>query len=352
MADFVETVLGPTKLTQLGRTLTHEHLALDFDKFYVPPPKQLAPYFSDRIDLSNVGFHKQYPYSNVYNVKFNDEDARVAVLEDVKLYKKFGGGTIVENTSHGLKRDIPLMKRISQESGVHVILGTGHYVALTQNNDVISNCNEEKMRDLMTRELTIGCEDDPSVRAGIIGEVGSGWPMHEFEKRAIRASARVQAEVDAPVTFHPGRNGEAPFEIIRIYLEAGGAAKRAIMSHLDRTLLKEEELVEFAKIGCYCQLDLFGTECSYYQLDEATDMPSDAQRIDKLKLLKDEGRLDRLLMSHDIHTKHRLVNFGGHGYAHIINNVLPKMRLKGFTESEIDVITIDNPREWLTRRRC
>lgn len=79
-------------------------------------------------------------------------------------------------------------------------------------------------------------------------------------------------------------------------------------------------------------------------------MPSDAQRIDALKLLKDEGHLDQLLMSHDIHTKHRLVNFGGHGYAHIINSVLPKMRLKGFTESDIDKITIDNPREWLTRR--
>lgn len=36
-------------------------------------------------------------------------------------------------------------------------------------------------------------------------------------------------------------------------------------------------------------------------------MPSDAQRIDKLKLLINHGKLDRILISHDIHTKHRLV---------------------------------------------
>lgn len=106
--------------------------------------------------------------------------------------------------------------------------------------------------------------------------------------------------------------------------------------------------MEFARIGCYCQFDLFGTECSFYQLDESTDMPSDSQRIDRIKLLRDEGYLDRLLMSHDIHTKHRLVKYGGHGYAHIINNVIPKMRIKGFSDREIDAVTIDNPRAWLT----
>ena len=37
-----------------------------------------------------------------------------------------------------------------------------------------------------------------------------------------------------PVSFHPGRDAAAPFEIMRIYMEAGGDPKKAIMSHLDR----------------------------------------------------------------------------------------------------------------------
>lgn len=65
--------------------------------------------------------------------------------------------------------------------------------------------------------------------------------------------------------------------------------------------------MEFANLGTYCQLDLFGVEVSYYQLNVATDMMSDAQRINKIKFMIDQGYLDRILMSHDIHTKHRLV---------------------------------------------
>jgi predicted metal-dependent phosphotriesterase family hydrolase len=76
---------------------------------------------------------------------------------------------------------------------------------------------------------------------------------------------------------------------------------------LKGTIVKEEDLLNFAELGSYCQFDLFGIECSYYQLDTKIDMPSDAQRIDKMRILKDDGRLDRILMSHDIHTKHRLV---------------------------------------------
>lgn len=66
-----------------------------------------------------------YSYSSLYNLKFNDEEAMDAVLEDVKFFREFGGGTIVENSNHGLKRDISLMKRVSNETGVNVITGTG-----------------------------------------------------------------------------------------------------------------------------------------------------------------------------------------------------------------------------------
>ncbi|XP_058792802.1 phosphotriesterase-related protein-like isoform X2 [Phymastichus coffea] len=344
---YVETVLGRAKASELGITLTHEHLALDFDKFYVPAPQLLEEFVGDKINLKNVGVLKQYPYSSRYNVRFNDADSASAILEDVRFYKKSGGGTIVENTSHGIKRDLPLMQRASRESGIHVIAGTGHYVALTQDASALA-ATEEQMYNLMSQELTVGCEGCPSVKAGFVGEVGSAWPIEDFERRAIRATAQVQEQLRCPVSFHPGRDPAAPFEIMRIYLEAGGNASKAVMSHLDRTLLRNEDLLEFAQLGSYCQHDLFGVECSYYQLHTPTDMPSDAQRIDRMGLLKDEGKLASILMSHDIHTKHRLMSFGGHGYAHIVNNVLPKMLLKGFTQREIDTITIGNPKAWLS----
>ncbi|XP_034937333.1 phosphotriesterase-related protein [Chelonus insularis] len=346
----VETVLGPTRVSQLGKTLTHEHLTLDFNKFYVPPPKLLENYFqSKKIDLTNVGLVKQYPYSSSYNVNFNDDDTLVAVLEDVKMFKKFGGGTIVENTSYGIRRDIPFAKKVSQETGVNIIIGTGHYVEAVQNMSVLM-MSEEKIYDLVMKELTQGCEEFPEVKAGFIGEVGSSWPITDFEKRAIRSAAQVQEQLGSPISFHPGRNPQAPFEIMRIFLEAGGDPRKTIMSHLDRSIPEKAELLEFAKLRSYCQFDLFGTECSYYQLDEKTDMPSDAQRLQRIGWIKEDRGIEQILMSHDIHTKHRLVRYGGHGYSHILINIVPRMLAKGFSPEEIDAITIVNPKTWLSRR--
>lgn len=73
------------------------------------------------------------------------------------------------------------------------------------------------------------------------------------------------------------------------------------------TIIDDDKLLEFSDIGGYCQYDFFGLECSHFQMNLKVDHLSDAQRIGKLKLLRDHGKLNRILMSHDIHTKHRLV---------------------------------------------
>lgn len=33
------------------------------------------------------------------------------------------------------------------------------------------------MYDVILKEMTIGCEESPDVKAGFIGEVGSIWPI-------------------------------------------------------------------------------------------------------------------------------------------------------------------------------
>jgi len=161
----------------------------------------------------------------------------------------------------------------------------------------------------------------------IAGEIASNWPIHQFEKNVLVASAHIQSELNVPVIIHPGRNTEAPFEVMRIFAEAGGKVAKTVMSHLDseshlfasasilmNTLLNfmtgtlsVEEIVEFAATGTICELDLFGNEVSYYELSAEFDMPNDANRIAQLKALIDNGYADQITISHDIHTKHRLV---------------------------------------------
>lgn len=59
---FVSWVLGKVKLSELGKTLTHEHMLMDFNAFYSAPPSQLREYVEGKIKLENVGFLKQYPW--------------------------------------------------------------------------------------------------------------------------------------------------------------------------------------------------------------------------------------------------------------------------------------------------
>ena len=68
-------------------------------------------------------------------------------------------------------------------------------------------------------------------------------------------------------------------------------------------------MADLAKLGTYIQFDLFGIEASYYPKKPSFDFPSDAQKMDALAFLLNEARMeDRLLVSHDIHTKHRVVS--------------------------------------------
>ena len=75
------------------------------------------------------------------------------------------------------------------------------------------------------------------------------------------------------------------------------------------TIQDDGILCDFAtEYGSYCQFDLFGIENSYYQIKPTIDFFSDAQRISLIEGLIGNKFEDRILMAHDIHTKHRLVN--------------------------------------------
>ena len=67
------------------------------------------------------------------------------------------------------------------------------------------------------------------------------------------------------------------------------------------------------------------------------------QRIGLIQSLINEKFEDKILMAHDIHTKHRLERFGGHGYKHILTVTCPKMLAKGITQDQIDKILVKNP---------
>ena len=71
---------------------------------------------------------------------------------------------------------------------------------------------------------------DTGVRAGIIGELGCSWPLRPNEAKVLKASAQAQKETGAPITIHPGRHIDAPFEIIDVLDKAGADISRVVMT--------------------------------------------------------------------------------------------------------------------------
>jgi len=84
--------------------------------------------------------------------------------------------------------------------------------------------------------------------------------------------------------------------------------------------------------------------------EQLPDQQTDTQRIREIMELIARGWLSKILISHDIGFKFRLNAYGGPGYAHILNNAVPMMKVYGMTDEQIRAIIIDNPRTFLTMK--
>ncbi|XP_010155979.1 PREDICTED: phosphotriesterase-related protein isoform X2 [Eurypyga helias] len=293
----VQTVLGPVDPDRLGYTLTHEHLTMNYSSSFCPPSPGQEPLSDGPIEMKNLFWIKQNPYSHKENLLLYQETD--AVKEELLHFKAAGGGTVVENTTTGIGRDMKTLKKLAEETGVHIIAGAGFYVDSTHSSQTQA-MTVEQLTGIIVDEILHGA-DGTNIRCGVVGEIGCSWPLTQSERRVLQATAQAQSQLGCPVIIHPGRNSDAPFQIIRILQEAGADASKTVMSHLDR-----------------------------------------------IRTLIGEGYEDRILMAHDVHTKNRLMKYGGHGYSHILKNIVPKMLIRGISQDKIDKILLANPKRWLT----
>jgi phosphotriesterase-related protein len=347
----VMTVTGPVEPEALGITSPHEHLITDLLAVGEEAQKSHQVAFAggaasdqwdEPISLRNYYEARRNPFLFRDTLQMTDADDATEAAEE---FKEAGGGCIVDLSPIGAGRDPDKLRQISERSGVNVVMGTGYYVC-DYHPPEIRELDEDAIKDILIGELTEGA-DGTDVRPGIIGEIGLVWPVDDRERTVLRAAAKAQAETGYCLTIHPGRDTAAPLDAVRIVEEAGGDPSRTIIDHLDRTIFELEDFFALADTGCYLELDLFGWETCYYPLTDI-DMPNDATRVNILVALAERGHLEQLLVSLDIDTKSRLTKYGGEGYQHIIKNVVPIMRRKGFSEADVDTILKANPQRALT----
>lgn len=336
----IQTVLGVIDPTELGPTLMHEHVLCD-----IRPPGWRGEDYDQSLELT-LQNHWPINYGEVDrpgNLVF--QDCEVAIAEITKLHAD-GGRAVVDLSCGGLSPDPAGLQRVSRATGVHVVMGCGHYVDEYQDS-ANSSRSIGSFAQEMVEQITQGTWGT-DVRAGIIGEIGCQTPWTPLERRVMKAAALAQKSTGASLSVHPGRNPDQPQEVADFLIAEGSDLSRVIMSHIDRTIFDEDRMFRLADTGCVIEFDLFGMESTYYKLATDVDMPNDGVRLKWLRKLIDRGHLDQILISQDICYRTRLSCFGGHGYGHIFRNVVPMMRRRGFSEVEISTIIEGTPRRLLS----
>jgi phosphotriesterase-related protein len=332
---YAQTVTGPVAAGDLGMTLLHEHILCDLRD---PLGRRRADRPADPpITMENRFGIDYFQNRHQDNMLLDEDDVALAELQ---RYRAAGGGTIVELSTGGLAPQPDRLAALSQASGVRIVMGGGLYTDAYL-DDASRAASVDELEALLLAQVTSGAWGS-RIRAGIIGELGCSWPLRDSERRCLQAATRVQRRTGIAISVHPGRHADAPAEIAAVLLDAGAEPEHTILCHMDRTIADDARLLALLNRGFVLEWDFFGIETSQYWMGEY-DLPTDYMRLDLMRRMIGHGHIRRLAMSQDICIRTRLTRYGGHGYGHILQHVVPMMRRRGYSDSEVEQILCDTP---------
>jgi len=343
----VITVLGPIDADKIGITLPHEHILMDISAYFSEPEETTEKKMAyEKVSIENLYWMHTHLMGNKDDCILNDEE--IAVKELLR-FKKCGGKSVVELSCIGLSRDPRGLKRIAIETGLNIIMGAGYYVGCSH-PEKVKKMNADEVAEEIIKDITIGA-GDTGIRAGIIGEIGCSLPLEDGERKIVRASARAQKKTGVAINIHPSRDDECLLEILDILKEEKADLSHVVFSHVGHFGYREETIETLAKAGCYLEFDTFGHPAlpveSFKSEERLLEMPSDVQRIYHIKEIIEKGYERQILISQDSCFKHKLITYGGYGYAHILEHIVPWMKARDFSAEQINMFLIENPKRML-----
>ncbi len=346
LAGKVQTVLGPVDPETLGVVLPHEHLFCDLRAYFTEPEEtEKKAMAAEPVSLSNLFWVRRQYFANHDNLLLREVDT---ATREALFFKQAGGGTIVDMSNWGLGRQPQGLVEVAKKTGLNIVMGCGYYIAASH-PAAARHMSAEQMAEEMIADILLGV-DGSEVRAGVIGEIGCSDPLEPDERKSLEAAACAQRRTGAALNIHPSPfNDRLVHEIVDILGNAGADLARVVVGHCDQWCFSLDTRRKIADAGCYIEHDNLGFGADVeFSFGKWRDLPSDTQRLDDIKTLIDEGYRDRLLISHDICLKHRLRSYGGWGCAHLLENLVPVMRAKGFSDNDLRALMIDNPKRMLT----
>ena len=301
-ASTVHTVTGPVPADRLGVTLMHEHVLVDF-----------------------VGADRVSPD------RYDAEHAFTSVLPHLEAVRALGCETLVECTPAYLGRDIPLLRRLSDGSGVRILTNTGYYGAARDKHLPRHAFTEtdEQLATRWIREFERGI-DGSGVRPGFMKIGVDESPLSEVDAKLVRAAALTHRETGLAIASHTG-SGLATLEQLDILQAAGVPAAAFIWVHAQSE--KDGAFhTRVARRGAWLEFD---------GVSEA----SIVRHVERVRAMRDEGFLDRVLVSHDAGW-YRVGEPGGgkfRPYDTIFTTFVPALKAAGFGESDVKRLLTVNP---------
>lgn len=288
----------------MGKTLIHEHILVDFIG--------AASYDPNRWEHDAV-IKKVFPY-----------------LSDLR---KAGCETLIDCTPSYLGRDVILLQKLSELSGLKIITNTGYYGG-SDVRFLPEHANTETDQQLAARwikEWKDGIDGTP-VKPGFIKTSVNADRLTLISQKLIHAAAMTHAATGLTIASHTGP-AVAAFEQLVILKNHGVSPDAFIWVHAQNETDKSN-YIKAARMGAWISLD---------GLNETNII----EYVTMLSALKKASCLHRTLISHDAGWYEPGKPLGGNfkPYTTLFEKFLPALDVNGFSEDEIFQLVRDNPRE-------
>lgn len=308
--DEINTVTGPIAKEQMGFTLIHEHI------------------------LSIFGTEAQEP------ARYNETLSLKSVVPYLKYLKSLACDTIVDCSAAYLGRNVTLLKEISKKSGVHILTNTGIYGAAEDRYvpDYAFKESAEQLANRWIKEFENGIQDT-DVKPGFLKSGVDMGPLSDIDAKLVRAAALTHLETGLLLQIHTSDNPGAVEEQLEILEETGVSPEAWVWVHA-QNMQDSDPLIETAKQGAWISLD--GLRTANFLNDKRSSDSTLMQHYNHVKAFKEAGLLDHVLLSHDGST-YPPEGTDKRPMDVLMNSFIPILRAGGFSDEEINLLTIKNP---------
>lgn len=300
----IQTVRGRIAPEELGPTLIHEHLIVDF------------------VGADQTGPHRWAPAEVVTRM--------LPYLQELRAQGITGFGDCAPMF---LGRDPALLRRLSELADMHIITNTGQYKEpyLPAYSFELS---AEELADTWVQEWREGI-GDTGIRPGFIKIAVNPGPLLPIQQKIVRAAALTHLATGLVVASHTG-HAVAAQESLDIAAEVGMPLDRYIIVHAD-AIGDLDEHYRLADRGAWLEYDGLGGRPL-------------AEHLSLVEAMLAYGAVDQLLLSHDAGWYHVGEPNGGsvRPFTYLMSEFVPALRARGVSQEVIDRLLIANPARALT----